>query len=138
MSTRSRIAIATTNGEQTIYKSIYCHLDRYPEGVGRTLELYYTTRKKIERLMKRGNLSVLKKKAGRNKRFWRLFFKDTSYGCKGNTSFAYRDRGDKHTDAIKAVGIDQLRQQAQRCFAEYLYIWDDKRGWQCEEVEWPD
>lgn len=128
MSTRSRIAIATKKGKQIIYKSIYCHHDGYPDGVGKTLTEHYTTRKKIRRLIKRGDLSILAENTGCNNRIGRLFTK--------NASFAYRDRGDKHTDAIKAIGIDQLRKQAQKCFAEYLYIWRDGRGWSCEEVEW--
>lgn len=80
--------------------------------------------------MKRGDLSYLDKNVGSNNRMLRLFSK--------RASFAYRDRGETHTDAKVAVGIDQLRKQAQNCWAEYLYIWHDKRGWLCEEVEWSD
>lgn len=130
MSTRSRIAIVVKNGEQTTYKSIYCHWDGYPDGVGKVLATFYTTRRKIEKLIKRGNLSVLNKQIGSNCRLGRLFSK--------NASVAYRDRGDKNTDALKATSIEQLRKQAQHYFAEYLYIWNDKSGWKCEEVQWSD
>lgn len=130
MSTRSRIAIAIKNGKQTTYKSIYCHSDGYPEGVGKVLATFYTTRRKIEKLIKRGDLSVLNRQTGSNWPLARLLQK--------NASIAYRDRGDKHTEAIEASGIEQLREQAQHCFAEYLYIWRDKYGWQCEAVNWPE
>lgn len=130
MSTRSRIAIAIKNGEQTTYKSIYCHWDGGPDGVGKVLATFYMTRRKIKKLIKRGNLSVLNRQTGSNCRLGRLFSK--------NASVAYRDRGDKNTDALEATGIEQLREQAQHYFAEYLYIWSDKLGWQCEVVEWPE
>lgn len=128
MSTRSRIAIAINNGKQTTYKSIYCHWNGYPEGVGKVLATFYTTKRKIKKLIKRGDLSVLNRQTGSNCRLGRLFSKDASV--------AYRDRGDKNTDALEATSIEQLREQARHYFADYLYIWNDGLGWQCEAVKW--
>ena len=55
MSTRSRIAIKTETG----YRSIYCHWDGYPKGVGKTLMDHWDTTEKIYALMDLGDLSQL-------------------------------------------------------------------------------
>lgn len=55
MATRSRIAIKTKEG----IKSIYCHWDGYPEGVGVTLKNFYKTPKKVKELIALGSISVL-------------------------------------------------------------------------------
>ena len=56
MSTRSRIGILQKDGS---VKSIYCHWDGYPEGVGKTLQEHYKDRKEIEKLMELGDISSL-------------------------------------------------------------------------------
>jgi predicted CxxxxCH...CXXCH cytochrome family protein len=56
MSTRSRIAIENQDGSVT---SIYCHFDGYTNGVGKTLEKWYTTQAKVEALIELGDISSL-------------------------------------------------------------------------------
>ena len=56
MATRSRIGMEQPNGE---VRSIYCHWDGYPEGVGATLQEHYTDPAKVEALIALGDISVL-------------------------------------------------------------------------------
>ena len=56
MATRSRIGIQDENG--TI-RSIYCHWDGNPDGVGATLEEHYSNRQKLNMLINLGDISVL-------------------------------------------------------------------------------
>lgn len=56
MSTRCRIAIEQPDGK---IRSIYCHHDGYPEGVGRTLQRHYTDPDKVDALVNLGDLSTL-------------------------------------------------------------------------------
>jgi len=56
MATRSRIAIENQDGTVT---SIYCHWDGYTNGVGKTLEKWYTTQEKVEALIELGDISSL-------------------------------------------------------------------------------
>ena len=56
MATRSRIGMEQPNGE---VRSIYCHWDGYPEGVGATLQEHYVDPEKVEALIALGNISVL-------------------------------------------------------------------------------
>jgi hypothetical protein len=56
MSTNSRIAIEQADGT---VKSIYCHWDGYPKGVGKKLVEHYGDRAKVEELIALGDLSQL-------------------------------------------------------------------------------
>lgn len=56
MATRSIIVAQCADGK---FRSIYCHFDGYPEGVGRTLVDYYADQMKIDALMALGSLSQL-------------------------------------------------------------------------------
>lgn len=56
MSTRSRIGLVLPDGK---VKSVYCHFDGYPEGVGATLKKCYNTREKIAKLLEGGDISRL-------------------------------------------------------------------------------
>lgn len=58
MGTRSRIACRQTNG--TI-RSIYCHWDGYPNGVGKMLLEHYSDYATMTRLLNRGDRSALEK-----------------------------------------------------------------------------
>lgn len=60
MSTRSRIGMEFTDkGGTHMVKSIYCHFDGYPEGVGQTLMNHFQDREKVERLIELGDISYL-------------------------------------------------------------------------------
>lgn len=56
MSTRSRIAMIY---EDDTVKSIYCHFDGYPSGVGKTLTNHYINPEKVKALMELGDISSL-------------------------------------------------------------------------------
>lgn len=56
MATRSRIGIQDENGT---VRSIYCHFDGYPDGVGATLNEHYSNRQKLNMLINLGDISIL-------------------------------------------------------------------------------
>ena len=56
MSTRCYIAKQAGAGK---YRTIYCHSDGYPEGVGQTLLTYYGYPEKIDQLLDLGDISVV-------------------------------------------------------------------------------
>lgn len=117
MSTRCRIAIKQENGT---YRSIYCHHDGYPEGVGVTLETYYVNPDKIERLMDLGDISSLGSS---------LKFKDPDeafkdYALDDGTTDYNRWRNEE-TEAEISKNLDDLRELASNSGADYLYIFED-------------
>ena len=57
MSTRSVIINHYEN--ENCFKSIYCHYDGYPEGVGQTLKDNYICSEKINNLINGGDISSL-------------------------------------------------------------------------------
>ena len=59
MSVRSLIAKKQKNGN---YKTIYCHHDGEPTGVGKILLTEYNTEEKLDELLMLGDLSMLGKK----------------------------------------------------------------------------
>ena len=90
MSTRALVGILLPNGN---VKSIYVHNDGYPEspGVGSKLLEHWTDRKKVERLLKLGDLSVLGIDIGRKH--------DFDKPIRGMTTAYGRDRGEPDTAA---------------------------------------
>lgn len=126
MSTHSRIAVKNQDGS---YESIYCHFDGYPSGVGKMLKEHYTDDpKKVDELMKLGDLSVLGEEIG----VQHPFYGDQCEDCKdydeylskyGTMCVAYgRDRGDKYTTSIKSETLEDLLNTA-GCY--YLYCYQD-------------
>ena len=101
MSTRSRIAIKTETG----YRSIYCHWDGYPTGVGKTLMDWWDTPEKIHNLMDLGDLSQLGDSIPADP-VW-----DTS--IKGMQAYAYR--GD-YLPAVETKSLSGLEE-------EYTYVY---------------
>ncbi len=62
MATRSRIGMECTDAfGNKFVKSIYCHFDGYPEGVGATLQEHYFDREKVAALIELGAISFLEK-----------------------------------------------------------------------------
>ena len=62
MATRSRIAMECTDSfGNKIVKSIYCHWDGYPEGVGQKLQDHFLDREKVAALIELGAISFLEK-----------------------------------------------------------------------------
>ena len=62
MATRSRIGMECTDSfGNKIVKSIYCHWDGYPEGVGQKLQDHFLDREKVAALIELGAISFLEK-----------------------------------------------------------------------------
>ena len=115
MSTRSRIAVKI--GEK--YKSIYCHFDGYPSGVGVILNKYYTNKPKIMKLINLGNISSLGPEIGTKHRF-----SDAPYN---ETTAFKRDGGEKNTSAETSGSIDELEYLTLKTDGEYLYVWENNK-----------
>jgi hypothetical protein len=115
MSTRSIITAKTSGG---IFKTIYCHFDGYPSGVGATLLKHYTDQAKIDALMALGDLSSLDAEC--------IAPEGHSHGMpvKG-CSVAYgRDRGETDVDATEGATAKEARDAKGDLGQEYSYLWD--------------
>ena len=128
MSTRSRIAITLPNGH---YKSVYCHWDGYPEGVGRKLVEHYNSEELAIALINLGGISSLRAA---------LSPPDGSIHTIDNplpdVTIAYRrDRGDNDMDAVVSVNFTALTALALNSWAEFLYVFDHGR-WTFTPVAW--
>ena len=87
MSTRCRIGYVMQNDR---IRSIYCHHDGYPEGVGKTLLQHYDNWSKIKPLIDLGDISGLGSTIGVKHDF-------DDYESYGDMTTAYdRDRGEKN------------------------------------------
>jgi hypothetical protein len=127
MATRSRIGIELTdkNGER-IVKSIYCHWDGYPEGVGKILMEHYQDRDKVEKLIKLGAISFLE--ASIEKPEGHTF--DTP--VRGYTVAYHRDRKESKVPARVDAGVaDFFRKD----FEQYGYILTEEGEWLVAGVE---
>lgn len=97
MSTRSRIGISQEDGS---VKSIYCHYDGYPEGVGQTLMQNYTSPVEVMNLINKGDLSSL------------------------HSQEHYADRGETDVDAVVTTE-DEYVNYTGNCWGEYAYLYKD-------------
>lgn len=117
MATRSRIAIETPTGE---VKSIYCHWDGYPEYNGRVLAENYTDRKKLEKLIALGDISILAEEVEPTA-------PHSFESPQGGVTVAYhRDRGEKLNPARK----DKSRAHYFKSdIEEYGYLFTKEGEW---------
>ena len=97
MSTRSRIGILQEDGS---VKSIYCHYDGYPEGVGQTLMQNYTSPVEVMNLINKGDLSSL------------------------HSQEHYADRGETDVDAVVTTESEYVSYTGE-CWGEYAYLYKD-------------
>jgi hypothetical protein len=119
MSTRCLIALAVPGG----FRSIYCHSDGHPDGVGRLLPDHWSDGGKVKALVDLGDLSVLGQEIGRKHRF---DGHDRNPKAK-NWCLAYgRDRGEKDTEAGLTETFPELVEVAEDSGAEWLYLWLDE------------
>ncbi len=102
MSTRSRIAVANSDGT---YTSIYCHFDGHPSGVGRTLFEHWNSEGAARELLSLGDISAL----------------DSTLD--GTVAYA-RDRGETDVDAAVSLNLAELKYATRQCGGEYLYVFD--------------
>lgn len=117
MSTRSSITAKCADGK---FRSIYCHYDGYPSGVGQTLLEHYDHLTKIEALLALGPISSLAADYIRPP--------GHSYDEKlsGYTVAYHRDRGDEWDD--NCIGIGSNATEARNngpTNQEYNYVWKD-------------
>ena len=117
MATRSTIGMLLEDG-QTI-RSVYCHWDGYPEGVGAILRDHYTDPSKIERLLDIGDISSLREDIGEQHDF------DSSSDV---TTFYGRDRGETGINALTHADEHEWIGFRRGSWCEWGYLWDGK-GW---------
>lgn len=126
MSTRSRIGLEMPNKH---IKSIYCHFDGYPEGVGETLKKHYATPRAVEALLALGDLSILGEFYDKTlaEKHWRWLDKgeemtDSDKKRLEKMTVPYTDRGEEknepHDDENEARFIERLGDS----WEEYGYI----------------
>jgi len=114
MATRSTIGMIQEDG-QTV-RSVYCHFDGYPHGVGMTLATQYTDPTKIENLLNLGDLSVLDDEIGEKQEF--------DSRREGQCLFYGRDRGEDGVDALVHGNTDEWIGYRKGNCCEYGYLWD--------------
>ena len=114
MATSSNIGYLTNDKE---VKSVYCHYDGYPEGVGKTLIKHYNSFDKAKQLISLGGISSLGKTIGEEHDFNIVSDEIEKLGW---TTFYHRDRGEPLTiTTYKSV----LEYMADAGYIDYLYLW---------------
>ena len=116
MSTSCRIVLKTDDEK---YESIYCNWDGYPDGVGKTLLMYYKDLKKIKELISLGDINHLRSEIGHKQDFenpieeWTLVY--------------HRDQGESWEDVKPIIHDDfgSLLISTNASSAEYLYVYED-------------
>ena len=113
MATRSTIAVRLEDGS---VRSVYCHFDGYPDGVGATLREHYTDPAKIERLLDIGDLSVLDVEIGEKV--------DFNGRPEGQCLFYGRDRGETGINARTHADENEWLGYRKGNACEYGYLWN--------------
>ena len=113
MATRSTIGMLLEDG-QTI-RSVYCHWDGYPEGVGAMLKNHYTDPTKIEQLLDHGDISSLQETIGEQHPF-----EDSG---SDETTFYGRDRGETGINALTHADEHEWIGFRRGSWCEYGYLW---------------
>jgi len=122
MATRSTIGMVQEGG--TI-RSIYCHFDGYPKGVGVTLKNCYNDTITIENLLDLGDLSVLDVEIGEKQ--------DFDQRTEGHCLFYGRDRGEDGIDALVHANVEEWLGFRKGNCCEYGYLWNGT-SWSTFEI----
>lgn len=125
MSTRSRIGILKENGS---IESIYCHLDGYPEWVGKKLYRYYNNPERIKKLINLGDISHLENNLEPNPEMEHKFGHDTE---QKNVVVAYhRDRNEdwKFVKPLLSKDIKEFEKFCLDSDQEFAYLYDEKNS----------
>lgn len=112
MSTRCRIGIKNEDG--TI-RSIYCHFDGYPDGVGQTLLDSYMDVERINKLLDLGDISCLGSEPVSDSKYWDPFAAVTNQ----DYTLAYKDRGE---DCPAEISKDKEDYYVLAEGCDYVYI----------------
>lgn len=129
MATRSRIGMEMPDGK---IKSIYCHWDGYPEGVGETLEKHYQDPKKIEELLELGDISSLGSFYDEeiSKGDWKKFDeldpvkREELIKQAEDCTVAYKDRGEDVPARIDE-NEEEFISKLGKCGEEYNYLYKE-------------
>jgi hypothetical protein len=100
-------------------RSIYCHYDGYPEGVGKTLLQYYNSWSKIKPLIDLGDISSLGLTIGKKHDF------DNEKLRNKMTTFYGRDRGEKGTKARVDSSSESYVNINKDWDIEYFYLYEN-------------
>ena len=130
MSTRSRIGIKENDG--TI-RSVYCHFDGYPGGVGRKLVNYYDDPDLASELIDLGDISSLGETVGHAHDFDRC--------PSGQTNYYGRDRHEDDVATSTHETEDDFFGAGRRSGANFFYLFDQEKGWLAfnedyEKIDW--
>lgn len=130
MSTRSRIGLDIGNG---VADTIYCHHDGYPQYMGKMLLEHYTSRDKIEVLIRLGDLSTLREYIVPIPTMTHTFDKPQRNVC-----IAYgRDRGEKNVHSRPEEESDLWSDSWEEF--NYLFkdgVWLYRDAHDCGNHEW--
>ena len=119
MSTRALIAKELKSGK---YKTIYCHSDGYPKGVGKTLLTEYNTEEKLDALLDLGDLSIFGKQLAPDPTK-----PHEHLDWQRDVTLAYgRDIGEKGTEAREYT----YRRLLKASDADYIYVLGEDGTWQ--------
>ena len=125
MGTRSRIGLVAANGK---VKSIYCHWDGYPTGVGKKLLDNYSDPASVKALLALGSISSLQENLAPEPGTTHQF----GDAQDGVTVAYHRDRGEPKVIS-KADNADDMYREACEGWEEYAYLYRDGQ-WYCTEV----
>lgn len=121
MSTRCRIGIDKGDG---VIRSIYCHFDGYPEGVGAVLRDHYRLVSKADKLIRLGDISCLGSEPVSCPEFW----ENEGSLSLTDITMAYKDRpGEKNFRPRTCEGYDKFFELCYDTGIDYAYIFDPKR-----------
>lgn len=128
MSTRCRIGLELPDGK---IKSIYCHHDGYPEGVGKMLIENYNDYQKIAELLELGDISTLgayyDAEAAAKNWDWLSLSEEERERVRG-TTVAYKDRGEDSPARVDA-SVWEYVEKLGKCWEEYTYLfWHNDDG----------
>lgn len=128
MSTRCRIGLE--KADKTI-KSIYCHFDGYPEGVGKTLKEHYNNPADIEKLLELGDISSLGTfydEALAKEAWEKQYDKEWHESEKGRKAsemtIPYKDRGED-CPARTDESQEEYISKAGKCWEDYTYLYKE-------------
>lgn len=116
MSTRSNIIAKTPSG----YAGIYCHLDGYEEGVGKTLLEHYQDPEKVAELIALGDISYLSDYVNP------IGEHNYSKPERGVTVAYGRDRGESGTEAEHRETLQEVIEYFKNSHNGYVYVFDGK------------
>jgi len=122
MATRSTIAVMQEGGS---VRSIYCHFDGYPDGVGVVLKDHYNDTTTIENLLDLGDLSVLDVEIGEKQ--------DFDNRTEGQCLFYGRDRGETGINALTHADENEWIGFRKGNGCEYGYLWNGT-SWNTFEI----